>query len=747
MTHFVFATPETPRHLQQRRLGTLTGLAGIFCLLVLPATTLAKGKTESPIADECAVQPEPPAIECKVPQADGKLHLDAFRIKRVDDQTLKLTGDVCVQQGKKIIAAQSLQLNRSTGEAEIQTPLRYSDDKQTIKARRATLYLQQDKANLTDITFHILNSNVNGSAEQLQQSEQASVLENISYTTCPSDHKSWEIRAHRAELDLEKQEGTFHHLTLHFKNTPIVYLPWARLPLNDQRRSGFLVPGVGYSSVTGWDISIPYYFNLAPNRDLALTPRYIQQNGAMLESGFRYLGESYRGTLEVDYLPNDKVRDIDRYFLNLTHRKSINDDWWFNGRYQRVSDPRYFEDFSDNVYTASRPYLHSYLQLKGTGEHWLFRAQIDDYQLLTSTIRPDQKPYQRLPVLNYWWQNHRLLQGLHYGLKAQAANFYREDSVTGWRLDFRPYVEKRWQKAWGWLAPRLDYRLTEYDLKHAEGNDRPGRSLPIFSLDSGLRLEKNLPDGSFKTLEPRLFYVFAPYRKQEDIPLFDTHDLTFGSALLFQTNRFSGADRQMDANQVSVALTHRAFDAVGRERWNATMGQIVYFDQQRVQLNGQPQNRSVSPLIAEFNYRPDSPWNGTVSLHWDPETSETERALVRLQRRGTAGSLLNFAYRYRQGKIEQVDSSVVYPVSRQNRLIARWNYSLDANTIIEALAGIEHRSCCWAFRLVARRFVYNEAGDAKNGIYAEIQFNGLGSLGRNPRRLLKQSIPGYSEEY
>ncbi len=745
MSFNVFFRQPDPDHFCHRRL-LAQGTAFVVFVLAVSLTAAADSPQARP-QDDCAVAPEPPAIVCTAPEKDGRLHLDAVKIKRLDENRFEVTGDVCAQQANKVIATQALQLNRQSQRVDIQTPLRYSDQRQTIKAQKATLYLADDRARLSDVTFHILNSNVNGSADRLEQNARFSVLQNLTYTTCPPEHKSWEIRARRAELDLEKQEGTFHHLSLRFKDTPILYLPWARLPLNDQRRSGFLVPGVGYSTVNGWDISIPYYFNLAPNRDLTLTPRYIQQNGVMLESEFRYLGESYRGQLQTQFLPNDKVRQRDRYYLHLTHRKRINDDWRFNGNYQRVSDPRFFEDFSDNVYTASRPYLHSYLQLKGAGEHWLFRAQVDDYQLLSSTILPGQRPYQRLPVLNYWWQNHRLRQGLSYGVKSQAANFYRPDSVTGWRLDFRPYVEKRWQNAWGWLAPRLDYRYTQYDLQHAPGNDKPDRSLPIFSLDSGLRLEKNLADGGFKTLEPRLFYVFAPYRKQDDLPLFDSHALTFGSALLFQTNRFSGADRQMDANQVSLALTHRAFDAHGQEKWNATLGQIVYFDQQRVQIDSAPQNRDTSPLIAEFNYRPEGPWNGTVSLHWDPETSETERALLRLQRRGQSGKLVNLAYRYRQNKIEQVDISGVYPISQQNRLIARWNYSLRANTTIEALAGIEHRSCCWAFRLVARRFIYNEAGDAKNGIYAEIQFNGLGSLGRNPRRLLKQSIPGYSEEY
>lgn len=716
-----------------------------LCWLV--AVPDSQAADEAPPGDDCAVEPEPPAIVCTAPQGDGNLHLDALNIKRLSENRLRLTGDVCAQQGDKVIATQALQFDRSSGQVAIQTPLHYSDSKQAINARRATIFLQQDTAQLTDVRFHILNSNVNGSADRLQQGRQSSILENLSYTTCPPDHKSWEIRARRAELDLEKQEGTFHHLSLRFKDTPILYLPWARLPLNDQRRSGFLVPGVGFSSINGWDISVPYYFNLAPNRDWTFSPRYIQQNGVMLANEFRYLGQSYRGQLTAQYLPNDSQRNTDRYYLSLVHRKKINANWRFNGSYQRVSDPQYFEDFSDNVITASRPYLHSYLQIRGAGEHWLFQAQTDDYQLLATTIQPEQKPYQRLPAINYWWQNQRLRRGLQYGLKAQVVNFYRQDSVTGWRLDMQPYVEKRWQNAWSWLAPRLDYRVTEYKLQNTSGDSRLGRSLPVFSIDTGLRLEKALPDGGLKTVEPRLFYVFAPFRQQDDIPLFDTYDLTFGSALLFQTNRFSGADRQMDANQVSLALTHRSFDSRGQEKWNATLGQIVYLDQQRVQLRGDPESRSVSPLIAELNYFPGGLWNATLSLHWDPEIGETERALVRLQRQDAAGRLFNFAYRYRQERIEQLDTSLVYPVSRQNRFIARFNYSLESDQIIEALAGIEHRSCCWAFRLVARQFVYNEAGDLESGIYAEIQLDGLGSLGRNPRRLLKQSIPGYSEDY
>jgi len=270
--------------------------------------------------------------------------------------------------------------------------------------------------------------------------------------------------------------------------------------------------------------------------------------------------------------------------------------------------------------------------------------------------------------------------------------------------------------------------------------------MPILSLDYEVSFEKELSDGSYKTIEPRFFYLYSPYRDQSNIPLFDTHNLTYGTHQLFQHNSFSSADRQSDANQISLALSQRKFDSSGNELWNFTLGQIHYFDSPEVGLNTTPQPIKNSPLITEFNYFHNN-WKITTSLHWDSENDETDRALLKLQRKGKNNSLFNFAYRYRTGKIEQLDSSVVLPFNSRNRFIARWNYSLDSNKTIEALAGIEHKGCCWAARLVARKHVFNELGDTKTGIYFELQLNGLGSIGRNPRRLLSQSVLGYSEEF
>jgi len=313
-----------------------------------------------------------------------------------------------------------------------------------------------------------------------------------------------------------------------------------------------------------------------------------------------------------------------------------------------------------------------------------------------------------------------------------------------------PYIENTYQNSYSRFTPKLAFRYTNWNYSETQYSEivelKETRSMPIASLDYTLSFEKQFENGSLNTLEPRFYYLNVPYKDQQNIPLFDTHELTFGSGLLYQTNAFSGADRQSDANQLSIGVTQRHFDDKGVEKWNFTVGQINYFEDRRVQLDDSIETRSTSPIITEVNYFYQN-WKASMSVHWDTEIEKSERALLKFQHKGQNNSLFNFAYRFRRGKIEQLDSSVVLPVGLKNRLIARWNYSIDERKTIEAIAGYEYKNCCWATRLVARRYVTNEEGDVNNGIFFELQLDGLGSLGRNPRRLLKQSILGYSEEF
>lgn len=676
--------------------------------------------------------------------------IDAMSFVPVDDGFLRVGGDVCIGMGSQRIATKELLYNDEKQWVKVEAPLLYRDSKQTIKAASASVDMQKNKAHMTDLSYELHESKANGKADELTAEKEISHLTALTYSTCPQNNQQWYIQAKTADLDSDKQVGTFRSMTLKFKGVPLLYLPYAKMPLTDQRQSGFLIPEIANSSTNGFEFALPYYFNIAENMDATVTPRYLSKRGLMLATEFRYLGASYQGELSADYLPSDSIDHIDRGLVEYKHQQKFSSQWSLNTRLNHVSDQQYFEDFGNNIYATSQAYLYSFLNINGYGDHWLFRGQLNDYQIINDTISLTNQPYQRLPSLDYSWFNNDLTSTLNYGFDSSWVSFFREKSINSTRLDFSPYIEKTFQNNYSSLTPRLAYRYTSWNYNNEENSSftelQNNRSLPIASLDYRINFEKQFEDGSFSSIEPRLYYLYAPFRDQQNIPLFDTRELTFGTGLLYQSNAFSGADRQSDANQLSIGISQRHFDVTGNEQWNFTLGQIAYFADRKVQLDNSFETRSTSPIITEFNYFYRN-WKASMSLHWDTQLDKAERALVKFQRKGNNNSLFNFAYRFRQGKIEQLDSSVVLPIGVNNRFIARWNYSIDANKTIEAIAGFEHKNCCWAARIVARRFVINELGDVNNGIFFELQLNGLGAIGRNPRRLLKQSILGYSEEF
>jgi len=688
-------------------------------------------------------------ITCLNSSTKETTFIDAQYFIPQDDESLKIGGGVCVSTPEQSITTQELVYDGQTQLVTIDSKLKYQDKAQIIQAQSAKINLADNSAKLSLVNYQLQSSDANGTADQLTTKETVSHLSNLSYSTCPIDNQQWYIKAHSASLDQESETGTFRKMTLRFKDVPILYLPYAKMPLSNKRQSGLLIPEFSNSTINGLDLALPYYLNIAENMDATLTPRFLSKRGLMLGTQFRYLSKSFNGKINVEYLPNDSIDNIDRGLVDYRHNQNLSKKWSLNTRLRHVSDNQYFENFGLNVNTTAQAFVYSYLNVNGYGENWKFKGRLNNYQIISDRISLARQPYQTLPRLSYSYfkENNSLFR---YGINSQWANFYKEKSITAARLDLRPYIEKSFQNIFSRLTPRLAYRHTTWDYANTEFSNRTNltssRSLPIASLDYTINFEKSFDDGSFSTIEPRLYYLYVPYKNQQDIPIFDSRNLTFGNSLLFLPNAFSGADRQSDANQLSVGLSQRHFDDSGKEKWNATLGQIVYFADRKVQTRNTVKTQKTSPIITEFNYFYRN-WRATMSVHWDTQINKAERGLFKIQHKGNNNSLFNFAYRFRRGRIEQLDSSVVLPLGKNKRFISRWNYSLEANKTIEAIAGFEFKNCCWAARLVGRRHIINEDGDLNNGIYFELQLDGLGAIGRNPRRLLQQSILGYSEEF
>jgi LPS-assembly protein len=353
-------------------------------------------------------------------------------------------------------------------------------------------------------------------------------------------------------------------------------------------------------------------------------------------------------------------------------------------------------------------------------------------------VRPASEPYDRLPRVEFdadW----PLAGGLALRLDSEAVYFDRADSVTGVRLDAVPELAWRVVRPAGFFEPAVALRATSYSLDNRTpgAGENPARVQPIFSVDGGLVFERRTGGGRLQTLEPRAFYLYVPGRDQSDLPIFDTRELTFSFAQLFQTNRFSSADRQADANQLTLALTSRLLDDDnGRSIVDASIGQIVYFDDPSTALPGDPpENRSVSATVGEVNWQPSDDVLLSAGLQWDPDDNETDVAALGLSWKGEDARQVQLGYRFRRDRVDQLDIRARYPLTDDLNLIGRFDYSFEDDTTLELLGGVEYESCCWAIRASVRRYIRDRESEKRTAFFIELHLKGLGSLGRRPYNL------------
>jgi LPS-assembly protein len=678
----------------------------------------------------------------------------AFRIDGPGLYTLEGSAEL-TRADQRLLAPE---LNYATASGAFTAPqgLQYQDQALLVEAASAEGDLQADRTDLKDLRYQLLLQRGNGVAAAARVEGTRSALDSVTYSTCEPEQETWQFRAQHIDLDTETGVGKARNARLELGGVPVFYLPYVTFPIDERRRSGFLYPGVGSGNSNGLDIRLPYYLNLAPNYDATLTLRSLGRRGLMFGGEFRYLGRSFEGMLEGDWLPSDDVRNRDRGALRFQHRGRLSQAWTVQADLNHVSDDRYFEDFGDSLTSISTTLLESQAGLRGRGLQWQASAVLRDFQLVDPLIEESAAPFQQLPQLRYsGW----LPAGpLRFGLDAEVVAFGHSERAAGSRYDVRPWLRAPLERAWGFVRPELAFRQTGYRLDRgfsAALSDRsPERSLPIFSLDSGLLFER--PTRLFgtdlqQTLEPRLFYLRAPFRAQDELPLFDTQELSFSFAQLFRSNRFTGADRQMDANQLTLAVGSRFFDdRDGRERFAASVGQVRYFDPPRVGLlpGELPTRRSASPFVGEISANFSRRFSAGIGSQWDPDAKRTDLSALRAQYRRDDGAVANLSYRFRRtagDPVEQIDSSWLVPVSPAWRLLGRWNYSIADRRTIEAFAGLQWESCCVAVRVLGRHYVRNREGEKNNALYFEIELKGLGRFGRDSEEMLQRAILGYSQ--
>ena len=678
--------------------------------------------------------------------AAGQLDVAAAEVDLSDPQVAILRGDVVIRDAEQELSAGEVRYRRDIQRVETEDAVRYRTPELHLEAASARIDLDDDRGELADVTYRLKDGGRGRAATVLLQDAEHTAMDAVSYTTCPLGQPDWVLRARSMTLDHESGRGVARGVALRFKDVPLFYLPYASFPIDDRRKSGFLYPGLGSSGDNGVDLQVPYYWNIAPNQDATITPRLISDRGAMLGLEYRYLLPRHYGEFTGEYLPDDDDTGTHRAFVQYRHIGRPSERLRLNVDFNHVSDEDYFEDFGDSLTATSRSFLRSFAELEAHGDWWRASLMADAYETVDEDITEEREPYNRLPRLLFTGLK-PLGEHLEFGLDAEAVTFDRDVGIEGTRVDVYPRLQAPIYRPAFYLTPSIGVRHTAYNLDR-DSNDSPSRTTPIGSLEGGLFFERSLANGGVQTLEPRFHYLYVPFESQSDLPEFDTREVTFGFGQLFRTNRYTGADRQTDANQIGLALSTRLYDPTGRRQvLDASIGTIVYFRDQKVQLSGEPVTADdTSPLVAEMHYRPSDFWRYSLGIQFDPEDDEFDQTVVSMQHRIPGGRILNLAYRRRTDLVRQIDASFLYPVSDRWTLIGRANYSLLDDENLETLLGFQYESCCWALRSFARRYIRNQEGDQRTGIYLELELKGLASLGRRTGRLLERAILGYRSE-
>ncbi len=703
--------------------------------------------------DRCAVEAVvDPRIEelLKSDPDDPQINVtsDTGELGRAGDA--ELSGNVRIRMGQRLLTADQATINSEQRSVELNGDVEYLDPQMHVRGKGGS-FQQGGAGAFAGAEFELTDQSVRGAATNAKVTQAGHIeLEGVHYTACPPGNEDWSLNAGAIDIDQKNLIGTGRDVRVEFLGVPVFYTPWISFPVGDQRKSGLLFPVIGSGSRTGTQIAVPYYWNLAENYDATLTTRWYSSRGIRLDPELRYLSDRSRSQLNVEYLVNDQETGEARGVIDWRHVTRFAPRTRLLIDATNVSDNDYYEDFGVGFEGTSVQFVNRYVELRHDMAAWSFNARAQGYQVIDDSLAYEDEPYRIVPQLTALGRWHDFAGGLSGSVFAEATNFQRDLGPQGVRVDAEPALEWRIDRNGAFFAAGAGYRYTQYLLNDvAPGADEsPDRSLPSASLDAGFTLERESGSkGSrIQTLEPRMLYLYVPYKNQDDLPVFDTGIPDLNLVQLFRTNRYVGPDRIGDANQVSVGVTTRLLDSSrGRQFLSATLGQAYYFQDPRVTLPGEPvRDRSASDVVAEVELNAFKNWNARFAYQWNPDETQSERSETFVQYNPSPGRVINAGYRFRRDLLEQVDVSGAWPINNQWRGFARFVYSLQENKTLDQFLGVEYASCCWAVRVVTRRFVSSRTGDAETSIGLQLELKGLSSVGVDNEAFLREAIRGYS---
>jgi LPS-assembly protein len=750
------------------------------------------------------VAPERYDAEANLEPEEASLFGQARDSESEKQSKITLHGDVRLVQGNRTITTDKFYLDKETRQAELTGNIQVREPGLLFRADHADININSGDADLQNARFVVYDSRVRGSAESLKKiGDHTIILEQGQFTSCEPGDTTWDIRGSNVTLHNDKHYGTARNMRLNVEDIPVAYVPYFRFPIGSERLTGFLFPSIGFDDTQLGEFSAPFYWNIAPNYDATIEPRYVRKHGYMFQNEIRHLSQNFESELTGSYLQNDRGLDQeadyayqgeDRWQWKFEQEGGKGKAWKTRINYTDISDTDYLRDVDSSAVDLNRQaYIQQMAEVQYSLKHWVLSARAEEFRLLTSA----SLPYRELPRVQangiYNLGDWVLTANNEYTHFAVNRYFIGDNDnlIVGER--FRSFYQYQWNKEFlsGYIKPGVGVKALAYELDAdnllATANTNPYFVTPQMSLDAGLFFERDTQvfDQSYlQTFEPRLFYLYRDYENQDELfglttadslVNFDTSELLFTYDQLFRDSRFSGGDRLDEADQVTLGVSSRYIEnSSGVERLKLSMGEIFYLRDKEITLGksvtGEDDKTSKSALAGQVVAQLGDSLRFTQDLVFDHEQDEISAASTSLHYLDDQYRIVNLGYRYARNPVnvsplnpipvrgktlDQIDLSAIWPLSEQWSLIARTNYDFTYKANLDAFAGVEYNDCCYRVRVLARKwadfdfspnFLENLSDDDYDqGVFFEVQLKGFGTLAKRINNLLEKAVVGYDE--
>ena len=705
---------------------------------------------------------------------ENSVLIEGDSLESILDRKLRATGNASILKGNQSITADFIEYDQiseelyAKGQIKITTPeleLKGSELEMSLAENTGSIANASFVANINENSTSRFNKELRGTATKIfLEGEDRKKLEFAKVTTCEAGQNEWFISSDETVIDQSSGNIKAKDAVLSLRGIPIMYSPYIDFSTTSQRKSGWLLPTAGTTTTSGFETSVPYYFNLSPTYDATLTSRYMEKRGLQFDGEFRYMNENFKGTSQIQYLNKDDESDIDnRYLLDINHKHNFGNGFTGTIEYEKVKsgDNNYFADMSTSIAVTSQVSLRqtAHLDYEKTDDLSDIKAslKVQEFQNLSSA-----SPYELKPSFNVSfkkdWEN-KTDQSLFLQTDANFMydQFDKGDNAanniaTGSRIASTPSVSFPMEASFGFLKPKLIANLRHYDLDDAATSQK-SLAIPTVSLDSGLYLDRPFELSGYnfiQTLEPRVFYTYTPYEDQTDIPMFDTSLNELNSTTIFQENQFSGQDRVMDTNAITTALTSRILDDSGYDWALLTMAQRFYLSDRKVldepQFDGSSYKGDKSDFLlsAQANLTKSLRLTSEYEYNFSEDTTNKFTAAGRFS--PEPGKVLNASYRQVLNPSSGIYDVKQYLVSAQWPLTSGWsalasyNYDLYKRQDIESMIGAEYDAGCWAAQMMFHRLQLATTEEATDTFFLMLEIGDLGSFGQGDRSSLFEKM-------